>query len=483
MILTLAVMHGIFFRHSLFFPVDDAYITLHNAGVLLSGTDINYPKISALSGTTSLIHLAVVSSLMLLVPPLWALWVAAWVGVFLYVSGILFLCFVWKARPWQAGLLVFIGLILGLMPLQLLNGLETGLTIASVTFALALASERSPRFPWLLPIVCAQLPFLRPELVVISVLLIFSRLAQKWQDNPSRASKQMAMDLFFLLLGALPWISWYFLTLGSIFPSTISAKKFFFAEGLLPETTKIKWTLGSLKLFAQTMGFFSLSAIGLLFSWPGRAGILFFIAFISAYYIFFPGALGHYEQRYLYVFIPFLFLGILPFWNKQNRATRLLVTGFLIIGLMESSLAFSGRWHYYEKTLDFTQQELKGVADWCQANLSPRSVLLVHDTGYIAYGTSFRLVDFVGLKTPESVPFHRQITWPSGGRDRHRAVSQIAKNSHAQYLIMLRGWDAIFHLSNSLKNLGWGLTPIRSSGEYQVYLLDEPIRKKMTKKN
>ncbi len=40
------------------FPVDDAYIVIHNAQVLLGGSDPNYPGSPPLSGATSAVHLA-----------------------------------------------------------------------------------------------------------------------------------------------------------------------------------------------------------------------------------------------------------------------------------------------------------------------------------------------------------------------------------------------------------------------------------------
>ena len=166
-------------------------------------------------------------------------------------------------------------------------------------------------------------------------------------------------------------------------------------------------------MLIQTLGIFSLSGLGLFASWPGHAGIIFFFSFIAAYYSFFPGALGHYEQRYLYVFIPFLLIGVVYFMANPKQNFTPLGIGINSYRTRESAFEFPSRWRYYQRTLNFTQHELKGAADWCLDNLSPSSILLVHDTGYIAYATSFRLVDFVGLKTPSSVHYNKTITWPS----------------------------------------------------------------------
>ena len=104
LVLTLAVINAAWFGSPPVFPLDDAYITLHNAMVLSTGTDINYPEISALTGATSPIHLALVSFLLLFLPPLWALQVAVWIGVFLFALGTFRLAIICQANNWQAGL-------------------------------------------------------------------------------------------------------------------------------------------------------------------------------------------------------------------------------------------------------------------------------------------------------------------------------------------------------------------------------------------
>src|SRR5690349_19048294 len=63
-------------QHPIAFPLDDAYITLHNAQVLWSGSDRNYPGVPALMGATSPVHLALVAGLMLVFDPLVASFVA-----------------------------------------------------------------------------------------------------------------------------------------------------------------------------------------------------------------------------------------------------------------------------------------------------------------------------------------------------------------------------------------------------------------------
>jgi hypothetical protein len=51
LVLAAAVAHRAFFGPPIL-PMDDAYITLHNAQVVWAGRDPNYPGTSALAGAT-----------------------------------------------------------------------------------------------------------------------------------------------------------------------------------------------------------------------------------------------------------------------------------------------------------------------------------------------------------------------------------------------------------------------------------------------
>lgn len=124
--------------------------------------------------------------------------------------------------------------------------------------------------------------------------------------------------------------------------------------------------------------------------------------------------------------------------------------------------------------MNLTDRELAGVADWSRANLPPDSVLLIHDAGYIAWDTSFRMVDLVGLKTPSSITPHLQMTLPSGGERRAEAVALIAQRAQVTHLITLYSWDDTFRISAGLVGRGWSIKPLRMDGAYKVYRLKPP---------
>ena len=105
--------------------------------------------------------------------------------------------------------------------------------------------------------------------------------------------------------------------------------------------------------------------------------------------------------------------------------------------------------------------EYADVASFCNEHLPPGSRILIHDAGYLSYATKFPLTDMVGLKTPSSVEFHKDLTYPSNGKDRVVAISKIAASSHANYMIVIGSWEIMFHISDGLRSKGWSVEPVR----------------------
>lgn len=139
--------------------------------------------------------------------------------------------------------------------------------------------------------------------------------------------------------------------------------------------------------------------------------------------------------------------------------------------LAQSLLLAAPALHDLERDTAWTRNELAAVADWSRANLPTDSVVLIHDAGYIAWATPFRLVDVVGLKTPSSIGAHRQLTLPSGGARRGEAIAAIAREANATHLIVLDDWERIFSICAGMIAHGWSAEPMRADGAYKVHRL------------
>ena len=419
-----------------------------------------------------------------------ALWAALWLAALAYALGLVRLARVHNATPPQALLLVLVGLAAGQTPHQLMNGLETGLALAALTWALALASAppappgdrdatsphrtRVPAITWLTAL-CGLLPFIRPDLLpfTLGLLLLQAacrvRAAASWRG----AVRPILADLGLACLCAAPWALWYSLTLGTPYPSTVEAKRLFFAQDTFPAPVRASLVGKDLALFAADLGLLTLCAPLLLRTGAGRIALIGSLALVGAYFLRFPDALGFYEGRYLYPLLPVLLYGAAAAF-RAGPALRAAATALLVLCLAQSYWRAPDFWARHESFCGFTRHDLAGTAAWCSAHLPPGSTLLVHDAGYIAYATRFRLVDLVGLKTPASVAAHRALTHPSGGALRGAAVSRIALRNRCDYLVVLGGWETAFGLASGLRAQGWGVRPVSDRYAYHVYALRPP---------
>jgi hypothetical protein len=450
------------------FGVDDAYITLHNAQVLWWGKDPQFHS-SALAGSTSLIHLLAVATWIPLVGPLWAMHTAAWIGVLLYALGLLRLAEVEGASLAGALLLLGCGLLVGEIPHHLMNGLETGWALAGITWALAAARDRRRPTGWELPVLCGVLPFLRPELIALSGLLMLVRLAGLLRSLRGRAlAREAARQVGLFAAAAAPCMLIYTVAIHSPFPTTIAAKRFWFAEGCWPPATKHKVVSSALRSFQQTLGFIAIAGVLCFVSGVGWAALVFSAILVGAYYLEFPGALGHYEQRYLYPLVPLILFGAASLLGRRQaviRAAGLLLLG---VGLAQSLVNLVPRWRNHLATCDFTRYELDGVARWVDEHVPKNEPVLVHDAGYIGFATHNRLFDVVGLKTPANIAEHARLTWPSCGARRNDAIAQINEKIGPRWVVVLKGWDKIFGITRSIRAAGHELT-LRRDGAYEVY--------------
>jgi len=483
LVLLAGLLHRVLLGGLPVFPMDDAYITLHNAQVLHWGHDPNYFGVPTLAGATSAVHLALVALLMFVLSPPMALWTDLWLATLVYALGLVRLARVHGATPPQAFLLALVGVVAGQVPHHLTNGLETGLMLAVLTWALALASEPdvpeddalAARRNLGLAALCGLLPFIRPDLLPFAFGLLAFQAARRVRAAASwhGAIQPILTDLGVACLSAAPWALWYWLALGTPYPGTVEAKRFFFAQDLLPTHVKVSLGAQGLALFVGDLGL--LTFYGFLLGRTGLGRILLLAAavLIAAYVVRFPAALGGYEGRYLYPLLPLLLYSAAAAFRAGPTVRRAAAT-VLVLCLLQSGWRAPGFWAQHQGYCGFTRHELVGTAAWCNAHLPPGSTVLVHDAGYIAYATRFPLVDLVGLKTPSCVAVHRALTHPSGGALRGEAVSRIALVNHADYLIVLEGWERIYGLASGLRAQGWDVRPVSDQFAYHVYALRPP---------
>lgn len=451
------------------FPLDDAYIVQHAANGLLAGSESRFLGAKPIDGSTSPVHLLLVTSLSLLLPVAWSQWVIGTLAVFAYLLGILRLAHQNGLSSALSWLLVLLALLAGLNVQHLMNGLETTLAMASIGWSLVLFRDPIPKKSG--GFLIGALPFIRPELSALSLLWAIRWLAQAY--TLGLCKKELLRVLLTIAIGAAVPILFISAFGGHLFPETASAKTHFFAEGCLPLTQKFTIAAISLFGFYGTLGLAGIGFAGLLRS-PSSIITLGFIGlFCLAFTLKLPGALTHNWFRYPYLLMPFVILGwirllAIPRGKIVGIARTLLYASILlaIAGIPKNEME-------YEKGIQISRVELAGVSAWIQAHLPNEAILLVHDAGYISLKGTHTLVDLVGLKTPSSIEIHKNLTFRECKRD-PLAIDLIARRNHVTHFVVLEEWDQIFHLTDALRATGWRFTRTdeeRGPSRYKVYQL------------
>lgn len=461
---------------SLGFPLDDGYISLHSAQVLHWGKDPNFPDVAPLAGITNAPYVLLLYLLLFVFSPLNALLTASWLGILCYAMGLTALGRAFRLPPLTALALAALGLTSGSVSYHLLNGVETGMAMGVTCWTFALAKSNTVRSRKGAVLLCGLAPFLRPELVVVSPLVLAAMFWQDCQEGKSiQQAAQRPVPLVLLAgLAALPWLLWYRLTTGTMIPQSIEAKRLYFAEGCLPSVYRWHMALNGTRLFIGVMGFLSLALVFLVRNRLGRCVLLFIPLFFLAYYERLPGALFHNWGRYTYALLPVLILGLVSGLGDQSTPVRRMAYAVLALSCVQSAFSFPGHWRHFLHDRDGYTQSLMSVAAWSNNHLPANATLLVHDVGYISYATKFHIIDFVGLKTPSSIVYNRDFTYGTCGIGRAVAVSEIARHTKPDYLIMVDDWDRGFRITAGLRQLGWRVEEIAPPENYHVFRLAPP---------
>jgi hypothetical protein len=462
------------------FPLDDAYVTLHNATVVLSGVDRNFAGVPALVGATSPVHLALIAGLMLLIPAGSASQVVGCLAAMAYAAGLVRLALQHGASLTLALITAGIGLLAGYAPYHLSNGLETGMAMAAVTWSLVLAAHPGPS-RWL-ALLCGVMPFIRPELGLLSLLLMARQWLLRWRqeglDRPARkraaaVASDCAIDLGLLVATAAPWLLWCWLDTGSVIASTASAKAAFFAEMDLSFGRK-------LALLAGGIAAAHLLPLWLWLLLLRRARLaawlqIFTAAFFLSYFVAFPGGIWQNFFRYQLILLPIFCYAMLALLRQWRGS--MLFRGLLAACVVYVAIGLPGRWADLEGGRQRTLDALVPVAAWMREHLPADARILIHDAGYVAFATPFSLVDAVGLKTRESIAEHRRWTLPSGGQDLGIALDHIVRRFDTGYAVLLDDGGFWSRMATALRRQGYALTVLRKPAGipgYYVYRLEPP---------
>lgn len=430
------------------FAIDDAYITLHNARVLMSGAPDPMYGTSYLVGATSAIYLALLALVGLIAPLPTASFIVLFAAILLYALGLDRLARDNGLVGWRPFAIVLIGLLWGYSIIHLLNGLETGLSMAAVTWLLVFANDRR----WL-PILCGLAPFVRPELVLVAGPL-FARLLSR-ERSPTPILVAVAV--------ALPWAAWYWTETGNPIPSTGAAKIFFFGE--YHASFPAKFIRASQVVYASALPPLLLGLLGYRRVPAGWCAAFFIIAWLVLSTITLPSSLHWNDSRYTATLVPALLYGIIGLSRSQRRVTDFLLALLLAI-VLGTGISIA---RLYLHQIQATAAPYRPAL--AVAKLPPGSVVLLHDAGLMAWANpQVKLVDVVGLKSPASQKWHRPYTRRICEWD--KALDAIARETHATHLVAL-DWGFWVCVKTNLERAGWKVTPVFSEQDH-LYRIEPP---------
>ncbi|MBI1251776.1 MAG: hypothetical protein GC189_09920 [Alphaproteobacteria bacterium] len=444
------------------FPHDDAFITMHNAEALLRGEDRAFPGVSPLIGATSLAHLWIVAQLQGLFGAGYASSIAGAGACIAYALGVRAIALRVGLSKIEALALALAGMITGYGLYHLANGLETGLAMAAVAWALYSAIDAYPN-RWT-PMACGLLPFVRPELALLSAALMARQIYLRWSVDPLVTILQ---DIAIAAACATPFLWWSLSETGALMPQTIGAKAAFFAS---PTSPWMQAPRAVLALLACGFGALWFGAYGLRGSSVGIAALAFMVAFALAFALTEADALFHNNARYAAVLAPALALGVAFEIARRTGPHRLALLAILCAWGVGSA-AFIG-------APGLVRDLGRGLesATFIARRTPEGAALLAHDIGRPAALTSARVVDLVGLKTPQAHAVHQRLTRPSEGAARGAAMAEIAATFQPLYAEIRTGDPFWAQSAEALRAAGWRLTPLfaDSRGDYTVFALQPP---------
>ncbi len=306
-----------------------------------------------------------------------------------------------------------------------LAGMETTLFIALL---LAVTYYYKRRKAVRLGILSGLLLWARPEAILFMLILALDLVYHSFIARSGAGTRKAPLrsNLHWVrkpLLIALVIASGYFaLNLwlsGTIFPNTYAAKLKYYANGGKDYPLQVfhYFTDGHFVLLA----IFVLVAVAVLAArlmkqkeLPLFVPVLFSIEMFLVYWKDLPYL--YQEGRYLMPVLPFLILvgldglgltisAIVTFFRRLKRPLRRSFALLVPVGILAGQFAVAGweeRTGYAEYCAYISARQVR-TARWMHDNLPPEARIATHDVGAIAYYSERRIVDMVGLISPEMI--------------------------------------------------------------------------------
>ncbi len=358
-----------------------------------------------------------------------------------------------------AGLLVF--LLEPRMEWAALSGMETTLFIAGVLASLYFFAARAWR---ILPVSLGVLLWIRPEGLVLTAILAAGGVYGAFLRRPLHAGgashaglralwlqSRLSIGLL-LVIDAAYFIMNYALS-GSAFPNTYAAKIKYYSAGSsdFPANVYAFLTGGHMIVIALFAAIGSLLAVRdlvrgrrvesfLLVSWI----VLMFLAYWRNLPYLYQ------EGRYMMPVIPpFLILGLMgassagEFLQRRFlartdvRRYSPVAAALVMVPIAQFFAAGDAMAVRYAEACRYISERQVKTAHWLHDNLPEGAVVATHDIGAIGFYSGRRVIDMVGLVSPEMIPNLHNLD----------SLTAFLARGHVTHLAVLRSWFEIVNVN------------------------------------
>jgi hypothetical protein len=307
------------------------------------------------------------------------------------------------------------------------SGMETMLFVFLQAAAFVAYVERRPR---LLGVLAALLILTRIDgSLVIAAILVTDGLLRlrRWQGRMTEDEMARPWPIADTLRGAviaiallLPWVAfttWYY---GNFIPNSVLAKRVLYSEGGLVGTEPLEvlqYVFGLGYMLPWQLGA-TFTIAGLVYLAVRRDRLSSIVVWFAAYLVFLTFAHTHVHPWYLPPFYAFALLSVCAL-SKVASATlpRLATDGrarlvFFAACWVFVILAGAGSIFAARTFASFLQGNYErahiDVARFLDANADATDVIYAPDIGYVGAITGRRILDAVGIVSPEVIPFNKR---------------------------------------------------------------------------
>lgn len=459
--LVFAAMMGSFAYYSngsFGFPLDDPWIHLQFAKNLAEHGAFSYYKGEMVtSGSTAPLYTLLLAVGFLVTDNEMIL--SYVIGVLMFLgSVVLFFKITEHAFPGRSWLALGGAFLLALEPRlhwAALSGMETTLFI---TLLLSVVHWYKVGKPVAFGVSAGLLLWTRPEAVIlfgiIAADLVFKLLVARQSEKSEQAEYSwLWKGAAIVILFGVGYALFNYLLSGSLLPNTYAAKlKYYSGTGRnFPEEVFRYLTGGHLVLLAP---FCALGMIRTVVQTakrqfaPGLIPLLFVLGMFLAYWIKLPYL--YQNGRYMMPVLPFyLFIGLvgmdwalsaaIRYWKSSAPEALISRLGLILMGIMVVQFGI-GAWNErtsYQESCKYIADRQVRTGHWIRENLPEDAIIATHDVGALAYYSGRKIVDMVGLVTPEMIPRIGDL----------RLLQQFLREQGVTHLALLRNWFEVVNVN------------------------------------